>query len=136
MTLNIMLDPSHMYPQMYHPRHPHLDRDWNKDAKFYFRTRRPSRYLWIDFGLSSRYEEGVTAPSELPIWGGDHSVPEFEDFDMPRNPFPTDVYTLGNIIREEFAQVSLPVFRIGCGHSLSPRYRNTQTSRSSTRLLR
>ena len=108
MTLNIMLDPNGMYPRMYHPQHTHLDREWDKDAKFYSRTRKPSRYLWIDFGLSLRYEDGATEPSELPIWGGDRSVPEFkEDFDIARNPFPVDVYTLGNIVREDFIQVIL-----------------------------
>ncbi|KIK71956.1 hypothetical protein PAXRUDRAFT_181560, partial [Paxillus rubicundulus Ve08.2h10] len=30
------------------------------------------------------------------------TVPEFQHSDEPRNPFPTDVYYLGNMIREDF----------------------------------
>ena len=107
MTLNIMMDPRDMYPNMYHPCAPDTARDWNGPAKFYSRTRRPSKYFWIDFGLSCRYDENAVSPQEIPIIGGDRTVPEFQgDEDTPRDPFLTDIYTLGNIVREDFLEVS------------------------------
>ena len=108
MLLNIMLDPRNMYPDMYHPAFESMSRDYKKPAKYYTRTRRPTKYYWIDFGLSSRYSDDHGAPLEIPILGGDRSVPEFQgDEATLRNPFPTDVYYLGNIVREEFIQVSI-----------------------------
>ena len=108
MVLNIMLDPRNMYPNMYHPTVETSTRDFNGTAKYYTRTRRPTKYYWIDFGLSSRYSDDHGIPLEIPILGGDRSVPEFQgDEATPRNPFPTDVYYLGNIVREEFIQVSI-----------------------------
>jgi len=42
---------------------------------------------------------------EYPIMGGDKSVPEFRTGGGEAcNPFPTDVYYLGNMIREHFLQ--------------------------------
>jgi len=39
-----------------------------------------------------------------PIRGGDKIVPEFQDVTGPVNPFPTDVYYVSNLVREEFLQ--------------------------------
>ncbi|KAI0363013.1 hypothetical protein BV20DRAFT_1058350 [Pilatotrama ljubarskyi] len=59
--------------------------------------------MLTDFSLSRQYSENETTPLEVPSIGADHSVPEFrKDEQTPRNPFPTDVYYLGNMIREDF----------------------------------
>ena len=134
MTLNIMMDARDMYPVMYHPQHPYKRLDFKRDAKYYSRTRRPVKYYWIDFGLSSRYTgNDETEPLEVPIWGGDRTVPEFQGNDpTPRNPFPTDVYCLGNIIREEFIQVVTRTVALLRSSSADRSLRSIQISSSST----
>ncbi|KAG0696949.1 hypothetical protein DFH29DRAFT_1071863 [Suillus ampliporus] len=68
---------------------------------------RPSKYYLIDFGLSRRDDATEENPLEYPIFGCDKSVPEFQkNADVPMNPFPTDIYYLGNIIRQEFLLTS------------------------------
>ena len=54
---------------------------------------------------------------EVPLPGGDRSVPEFVVYNLRlplskvklHNPFPTDAYYLGNWMREEFLDVRLNV---------------------------
>jgi hypothetical protein len=102
---NIMLDPSNMFPESFHPAAIDRSKDFRRKVKWYSRTRRPTRYLLIDFGLSRRYDPANGPPLDLPIRGGDKSAPEHEDRETLRNPFPTDVYHLGNLIREYYIQV-------------------------------
>ena len=100
-----MLDPSNMYPESFHPARISRSRDFRHRAKAYTRTRRPSRYLLIDFGLSRYYDPVNGPPLEMPIRGGDKSAPEHQDNETPCDPFPTDVYYLGNLVRRYFMQV-------------------------------
>ncbi|OAX33044.1 hypothetical protein K503DRAFT_869802 [Rhizopogon vinicolor AM-OR11-026] len=103
MLWNIMMDAKDLYVEPYHPVKPGMKRDFSGHAKHYTRTQRPPKYYFIDFGLSRRYSADEDNPLEYPIFGGDKSVPEFQNnADVPLNPFPTDVYYLGNVIREEF----------------------------------
>lgn len=103
-----MIDPRDMFPDMFHPVARQLDRNVVSSAKWRSRTVRPSRYYWTDFGLSCRFDSENTNPLEVPIIGGDHTVPEYlEDPMTPRNPFHTDVYMLGNLVRRDFLQVRL-----------------------------
>ncbi|KAJ2934077.1 hypothetical protein H1R20_g2981, partial [Candolleomyces eurysporus] len=96
---NIMMDTS-LYTQSFHP----LDQDRSVDAQSdvhakYTRTERRPRYYIIDYGLARRYEEGEMPPMEVTgIFGSDFTVPEFESQDEPHNPFPIDIYCLGNVI--------------------------------------
>ena len=78
-----MFDPSKMYPTMY---------------RSYTRTQRPPRYYLIDFGLSRQYE----SQNSLDICHG--SAPEHQ-IGAQCNPFSTDIYYLGNLVRQEFIQV-------------------------------
>jgi hypothetical protein len=102
-----MMDGS-MYLDAWHPS----DEDRMRDnllasAKCLSRAERPPKYYFIDFGISRRYDPEDKAPLELPIRGGDKSVPEFmEDINVPRNPFQTDIYYAGNLIREGLMKVS------------------------------
>ncbi|KAG1753331.1 kinase-like domain-containing protein [Suillus lakei] len=103
MWMNIMMDAKHLYAEPYHPVKPHMKRDFSGFASHYTRTQRPPKYYIIDFGLSRRYDASEENPLEYPIFGGDKTVPEFQNStDVPLNPFPTDVYYLGNVIREQF----------------------------------
>ncbi|CCM03211.1 uncharacterized protein FIBRA_05335 [Fibroporia radiculosa] len=104
MNLNIMMDPKPLYPQMYHPVLGLRSHNFTGTAKHYTRTARPTKYYLIDFGISRRYDPAITSPREPPIRGGDKTVPEFQHSDDPCDPFPTDIYYLGNMIREDFLQ--------------------------------
>lgn len=105
-----MLDPRELYPSSFHPMETSLKRDYSGSAKHYTRTQRPPKYYFIDFGLSRRYDPTDTNPREVPIWGGDKEVPEFQNSNEPCNPFQTDVFYIGNAIRKDFLQVSQPSF--------------------------
>ncbi|KAH9947484.1 hypothetical protein B0H21DRAFT_807454 [Amylocystis lapponica] len=107
MTLNIMMDPTEMYPNLYHPTASLCTPDLKGIAKYFTRTERPTKYYIIDFGLSRAFDPTDRNPQVLPILGGDKSVPEFQDKSRlrePQDPFPTDVYYLGNLVREDFLQ--------------------------------
>lgn len=105
MDLNIMMDAHAMFPRGFHPIVPSATKDYQGSAKFHSRTARPPKYYLIDFGLSRKYDPEDGAPSELPIFGGDKSVPEHQNVTGPLNPFQTDIYYLGNAIRTRFLMV-------------------------------
>ncbi|EGN93817.1 hypothetical protein SERLA73DRAFT_78193 [Serpula lacrymans var. lacrymans S7.3] len=102
MYLNIMMDATPLFSDPYHPQDLEMKRDYTERARHFTRTQRPPKYLFVDFGISRRYGPNDIAPLEDPIWGGDKTVPEFQQSNEPRNPFPTDVYYLGNMIRNSF----------------------------------
>ncbi len=101
-----MYDPRPMFPEPYHPMSTLQSLDLQRDVFYYTRTRRPCKYYWTDFGLSRRYEPDNTNPVEEIIFGGDRTVPEFKDQNaFTHNPFHSDVYCLGNLVKEDFLQV-------------------------------
>ena len=106
MTLNVMMDSKPILPDLFHPTATQKTRDFKGYIRPYTRTSRPVRYYLTDFGLSRKYSPDDSDPLEVPIFGGDKSVPEFQkDPYAPANPFRTDVYYMGNLIREDFLQV-------------------------------
>ena len=100
-----MLDPTNMYPDYFHPVDMRRTKDFRHQVKGYSRTRRPTRYLLIDFGLSRQYDLSHGPPLDEPLHGGDSTAPEHQDGKTPCNPFPTDVYYLGNLVRRYYIQV-------------------------------
>lgn len=82
-------------------------RDFRRKAKAYSRTRRPTRYVLIDLGLSRYYDPANGPPLDDPLQGGDKSAPEHKDRKTRCNPFPTDVYYLGSLVRRYYIQVGL-----------------------------
>ena len=101
-----MMDPSKIFPRSYHPSAINKSRDFSGSAKHLTRTQRPPKYYLIDFGISRHYPHNGS-PLEEPIRGGDKTVPEFRDLYQPCNPFPTDIYYIGNMVRGEFLQVCM-----------------------------
>ena len=99
---NLMYDPSEMYPQGFHPMQMDRSQDFKGKAKRYTRTQRAPRYYLIDFGLSRFYPSRNVL--DEPLRGGDRSAPEHQDGTWC-NPFYTDIYYLGNLIRQEFIRV-------------------------------
>lgn len=105
MDLNIMMDPKPMYPDMYHPVLRLVNRNGKGYAKYYSRAIRPRKYYLIDFGISRKYKPSDAPFLEIPIRGGDKSVSEFNPVTRRCDPFATDIYYLGNAIRERFLEV-------------------------------
>ncbi|KAJ7144698.1 kinase-like domain-containing protein [Mycena filopes] len=116
---NIMMDGQHLFPDGFHPRFQVLSPDRRRRAKHYTRTQRPVKYYLIDFGISTAFKPGE-AHIATQILGRDRTVPEFiriEDLpDTPasallHDPFPVDVYYIGNTIRREFL-IGIPELQI------------------------
>ncbi|KAI0364340.1 kinase-like protein [Pilatotrama ljubarskyi] len=104
MHRNIMMDPTPLVTETPHPLLDPLSYDTHRKVKYSTRTRHPVKYFFIDFGISRKYPVECTEPREPPIWGGDKTVPEFQHSNEPRDPFATDVYYLGNLIRKDFLE--------------------------------
>ncbi|RDX54901.1 hypothetical protein OH76DRAFT_1429087 [Lentinus brumalis] len=104
--LNVMMDSTPILPSSFHPQSIRMSRDFKRWVSPRSRTAHPVKYYITDFGLSRRYSPDETNPLEVPIFGGDKSVPEFQkDRQTPRNPFHTDIYYMGNFIRQDFLKV-------------------------------
>ncbi len=106
--MNIMMDASTLLSDPPHPTFPNRSYDYKRKLRRYTRTQYPPRYYFIDFGLSRLYSPEESSPKEYPVLGGDKTVPEFRDMSKPHNPFCTDIYYLGNFIREDFLEASTP----------------------------
>jgi len=110
-----MMDAPGMFPEGFHPMVPRKNRQYTGDAKHYTRTQCPPRYYWIDFGLSVKFNESERSPQVLPLQATDKTAPEFQHPSfrtVPHNPFPTDIYYLGNLVRT-FMDVS-PIYDDQC----------------------
>jgi len=102
---NIMADVLPLYISPPHPYELHMNRDYSGKAKTSStRTRMPIKYYFIDFDLSRVYNPTDGPPQEMPPWGGDKTVPEFRTPNIPCDPFPVDVYCIGNAIRRHFLE--------------------------------
>ncbi|KAJ7466648.1 kinase-like domain-containing protein [Mycena galericulata] len=104
-SMNIMMDGQHLFPQGFHPQTQEYRPDKiYKRAKYYTRTQRPVKYYFIDFGFAKKFGPGEDTRA-YPLIGGDDSAPEFQSMQnltTQLDPFPTDIYYLGNLIRTEF----------------------------------
>ncbi|KAJ4499779.1 hypothetical protein C8R41DRAFT_813569, partial [Lentinula lateritia] len=61
----------------------------------------PPTHFLIDFGQSRMYNPSQPCPSEYALKPGSYTPPE-GDADIPCDPFATDVYILGTMIRTSF----------------------------------
>ncbi|KAJ7162138.1 hypothetical protein C8R46DRAFT_1353155 [Mycena filopes] len=101
---NIMMSaPQEMFPDGFHPQYQERSLDLKDEARALTRTQQPPKYYLIDFGISLRFSENEPR-SALPIVGADRTVPEYQNDGhlYAQDPFATDIYFLGNLIREEF----------------------------------
>ncbi|KAJ7181906.1 hypothetical protein C8R46DRAFT_985174 [Mycena filopes] len=90
---NFVQVPKGLYPDDFNPAKPWMAL-LRATSKLKSRTECWPRYHIIDFGLSRRYDPSNGPPLEDVILGGDKSPPEH--FRSACNPFPTDIYFLGN----------------------------------------
>jgi serine/threonine protein kinase len=116
--MNIMLDPSNMYPESFHPvKINRSAKDSSQKAKRYSRTLRPTKYLLIDFGLSQWYNPADGPPLDKPYSVEDRSVySEHQDWEACYNPFPSDVYSLGLLVREHMRVRAFSFFFFSSTH--------------------
>ena len=109
-----------MFPEGFHAQKILRTKDMKRTAPLFTRTQRPTWYVIIDFGLSSRYHPSDVSPREPCLEGGNKTVPEFLKPQPFHDPYKTDIYYVGNLIRTEFIQVrqllSIPPVPL---HSLS-----------------
>jgi hypothetical protein len=105
-----MVDGSQMFPKGYHPQRIERTPDLKSTPPHYTRTQHPPKYYLIDFGISRKYNPADGPPLETPILGGDRTVPEFKKSTDPCDPFPTDIYYIGNFIKGDFLDVCLFLF--------------------------
>ena len=107
MNLNVMMDAASLFPNQFHPQDTFRTLDLGKIVKAeYTRTERPVKYYLIDFGLSGIYDPHKGRTIDLPVLSGDKTVPEYQNnMDRPHEVYPTDVYYIGNLVREELLQV-------------------------------
>ncbi|KAF5376400.1 hypothetical protein D9757_008694 [Collybiopsis confluens] len=99
---NIMMDWFPLYPEPPHSILRSERMDWSGPSRPRNRTLYPIKYYFIDWNLSRQFDLSTGIPPRLPPgYGGDQSVPEFKK-DEYCDPFPVDVYCLGNVIRERF----------------------------------
>ncbi|KAJ6447743.1 hypothetical protein C8R47DRAFT_1171746 [Mycena vitilis] len=104
--MNIVQDPTGLFPQGFHPLEPWMDRRLERASRHTTRTQCWPRFYFIDFGLSRRYDPQAGPPLEDVIFAGDRTPPEHA---RPAcNPFPTDVYFLGNLLKGQFLYVGMP----------------------------
>lgn len=104
--LNIMMDGSELYPEGFHPVVPSLKLNY-RDLAPELRRRDVSnvKYLFTDYGVSSRFDDPSAPRLVLGTECQDRTVPELSRT-IPYDPFPVDVYTLGNVYREALLEVS------------------------------
>ena len=97
-----------MYPGGFHPVAQNKAPNWKGRAKHFSRTERPPRYYIIDFGISIRFPLDDSSPRARAVWGGDGDrPPEIQRQGAEYDPFPADVFYLGNIIKHHFTEVQL-----------------------------
>ncbi|KAJ7734569.1 kinase-like domain-containing protein [Mycena maculata] len=98
--LNILQDPTKLFPRGFHPVNYCLNPTNDGLAYSITRTECWPRYYIIDFGLSRRYDPSKGPPLERVTSGGDGNPPEYAGTEC--NPFPADIYCLGNILKRHF----------------------------------
>jgi hypothetical protein len=113
-----MYDPTSLFPEGYHPVDVSKSPDRSSQAKHLSRMDHPCTYYFIDFGLAERYIPSEGEPAVPIVKGADRTAPEHQsqilEHEMQEgntnqfirvNPFFTDVYYLGNMIRTDFLEV-------------------------------
>jgi serine/threonine protein kinase len=108
---NIMVDAAPLFPQGWHFATVGTidrNRDYTGPAVHLSRSEVPVpvKYYFIDFGLAVQFDPKVPPASRLATSaiGGDKTVPEYQNGGEKRltDPFATDVYYIGSMIRQIF----------------------------------
>lgn len=98
-----MFDAAGMYPKGFHASVWNLDAAGRPAQPLHRRDVPHVKYYFTDFGLSTRFQEGeprLVSGSH----GLDRDVPELNSLEA-YDPFPVDVFILGNVFKRNFTQV-------------------------------
>ena len=115
---NFMMDPSPLFYTGFHPINPAFTKDYRSRSQTKYRTAAPVKYYLIDFGESKYYDPKINPPLDRPGRTQDRSVPEY---DVPGlyNPFLTDVYLIGNMIKSHVMAVCTSFHHSTCRFHLT-----------------
>ena len=94
-----------MFPRGFHPVKDLLLHNVVSRAPFIPRRDAGVKYYFVDYGISSHFPTGSEAHLVLGRDGRDQDVPELSD-EVPYDPFKVDIFTIGNVLRREFCNVS------------------------------
>lgn len=101
-----MIDADPLFPEGFHPADETFVASFEKESKPLRRCDVTAvRYYFIDFGLSMSFAETVGPRLTTSKDGIDRDVPELS-LDAPYDPFPVDIFILGNLFRKSFVDVS------------------------------
>ncbi|KAI5118855.1 hypothetical protein M0805_008131 [Coniferiporia weirii] len=104
--LNIMMDGTALFPRGFHPDPSWQNAlpDFSDMAEHKFRSDVEGiKYFFIDYDFSAYYENTDEPPLAYGDDGLDRELPELS-LGRPYNPFPGDVFTLGNVYKKYFVE--------------------------------
>lgn len=102
-----MMDGDALYSERTHPVFTSFALNLSGELRSRWRVDVPIKYYFIDFGISTRFRKSDDS-LVLGVAGRDQSVPELSSTEK-YDPFKTDIYIIGNTLREEFYNVSQTV---------------------------
>ncbi|VDB85818.1 unnamed protein product [Peniophora sp. CBMAI 1063] len=97
---NILMDAESLFPRGFHPVHTSLLPDAKSPAWPLTRSQIGVRYYYVDYGISSYFPVGQARQLVTGDLGRDQEVPELSE-NIPYDPFPVDVYTIGHLLKAE-----------------------------------
>ena len=112
-----------MFPCGFHPVKDTLLHDVLTPAPIIPRRDVEVKYYFVDYGISSYFPAGSESHMVLGRDGRDQDVPELSD-EVPYDPFKVDIFTIGNVFRREFCNVSFCPSGSSCFLTHSQNYAN------------
>ena len=104
---NIMMDGGPLYPKGFHPSWQNLEADLRRHARpILRRDARSLKYYFIDFGISSVFDDPNEPRLVTGMFGIDDDIPELS-WSNPYNPFLVDICILGHVYKKHFINVSV-----------------------------
>lgn len=120
---NLMMDADAMFPEGFHPIHVMYKRDYSGWADYIPRSIAGVKYYFVDFGISSYIPEG-DGTFVVGNLGRDQDPPELSET-ISYDPFKLDVFIIGNMLKQELYDVTVPRLSLfGDAHSF---YRTSPT---------
>lgn len=99
-----MMDAPALFPKGFHPMAETTLPDLTGPAPYVRRIDVPVHYYFIDFGISTQFAPDQHPRLVLGTDGLDDEVPELSNT-VPYDPFKTDIFIIGNLLRQQFLKV-------------------------------
>ncbi|KAL5513758.1 hypothetical protein ACEPAH_4159 [Sanghuangporus vaninii] len=104
-VLNIMMDARKLFPRDFHPTSSCFDASGKNLARPRRRRDVTSiKYYFIDFGISSRFDDATEPRLVTGEDCQDKQLPEIYQ-DKPYDPFPVDIFILGNLFKHSLVEL-------------------------------